>query len=269
MPLSYSQLQTYRRCPKQYEYAVIKKVSRPISPGESFGSSIHNTLKRWGELEMECAKNEKKMPANQLSLIEPDDRHEQTPLLTLNTLLTLWRECFISQGYASRPEMDARLTQGEAVLRHFFGWWSAQPRSVIGIETSFKLSVHSASGAANTISGRIDRIEQMQSGIRIVDFKTSEPQTQLQADNDLQLSIYSAAAHEKWGDAEQELVLLFLSEDGVTERRTQRSPGQRKDAMTAIRTLDERILSGDFRPTPSAGTCRHCPFRFICGARAV
>jgi RecB family exonuclease len=189
--------------------------------------------------------------------------------LTLTTLHTLWRTNFISQGYASRPEMDARLMEGERVLNHFFEWWKSSPRTVLGIETAFKISLHHAAGNVDTLSGRIDRIEQMQSGIRIVDFKTSQPQTQLQADNDLQLSIYSIAAHEKWGDREQELILLFLDEDGVTERKTVRSPGQRKDAMTAIRGLEERIGSDDFRPTPSAGTCRNCPFRFICGARAV
>jgi ribA/ribD-fused uncharacterized protein len=30
MPLSYSQLQTYRRCPQQYEFAVVKKLGRQI-----------------------------------------------------------------------------------------------------------------------------------------------------------------------------------------------------------------------------------------------
>lgn len=265
--MSYSQLQIYRRCPKQYEYAFVKKTQRPISPGESFGSSIHNTLKRWGELEIEQQKKEKKTPAGQLSLLG-EEQPPTAPLLSLTTLLTLWRECFIAEGYASRSEMDSRLLQGEEALRHFFEWWSGEQRTAIAVETGFKLTIPAANGTI-TLSGRIDRAERAKNGIRIIDYKTTEPQTQAQVDNDLQLSLYALAAAEKWGEAPDALVLLFLGEEKITERTTQRNAGQRKDAVIAIRTLHERIGSGDFRPTPGVPTCRSCPFRYICGARAV
>jgi len=265
--LSYSQLWTYRRCPKQYEYAFVKKTPRPISPGESFGSSIHLTLKRWGELEMVQQKKEKKTPAGQLSLLE-EERPPAVPLLSRTTLLTLWRECFIAEGYASRAEVDARLLTGEEVLRGFFNWWSKEQRTVVSVEMGFKLTIPAANGTL-TLSGRIDRAERTKSGIRIIDYKTTELKTQTQVDNDLQLSLYALAAAEKWGEAPSELVLLFLGEESTTERHTQRSSSQRKDAVIAIRTLHERIEGGAFRPTPGVPTCRGCPFRYICGARAV
>ncbi|MFA5799395.1 MAG: PD-(D/E)XK nuclease family protein [Candidatus Peribacteraceae bacterium] len=268
MILSYSQLQTYRRCPKQYEYAFVKKTPRRISPGESFGSSIHNTLKRWGELELEQQKKEKKTPTGQLSLLAAEEQPAAVPPLSRTTLLTLWRECFIAEGYASRAEVDARLLTGEEVLRGFFIWWSKEQRTVVSVETGFKLTIPASNGTI-TLSGRIDRAERTKSGIRIIDYKTTEPQTQTQVDNDLQLSLYALAAAEKWGEAPDALVLLFLGEEKITERTTQRSTGQRKDAVVAIRTFHERIESADFRPTPGVPTCRGCPFRYICGARAV
>ena len=54
MALSYSQLRRYRTCPRQYEFSNIKKVPWGISEGESFGSSVHNALKKWGEAEMKA-----------------------------------------------------------------------------------------------------------------------------------------------------------------------------------------------------------------------
>ena len=67
MPLSYSQLNLYRRCPRQYEFACIKNLPRLITPGESFGSSVHNTLKKWGELEMSI---QQAAALNQLTMFE-------------------------------------------------------------------------------------------------------------------------------------------------------------------------------------------------------
>jgi RecB family exonuclease len=267
--LSYSQLQTYRRCPKQYEYAFVKKTPRTISPGESFGSSVHNTLKRWGEMEIAQRKQERMLPANQLSLLAEDPgHHTPAPELSLTTLLTLWRECFIAEGYASRAEMDARLKQGEAALAHFFAWWKNEERTVVAVEASFKVSIPAAHGTA-ILSGRIDRVERIKSGLKIIDYKSTAPPTQAQADMDLQLSLYALATLDKWGEAPTELSLLSIEEEGITERSTLRNAGQRKDALTAIRTIHEHIESLDFRPTPSVATCRNCPFRYICGARAI
>lgn len=269
MLLSYSQLQTYRRCPKQYEYAFVKKTPRPISPGESFGSSVHNALKRFGALELEQKRKDgKKPPAGQLSLLSGNEEPQSGPALSLTTLLTGWRECFIAEGYASRAEMDARLLQGEELLRQFYDWWSREERTVLAVETGFKLTVPATNGTF-TLSGRIDRAERTKTGIRIIDYKTSEPQTQAQTDTDLQLSLYALAALDKWGEAPEELILLFLGENGITERKTQRNAGQRKDSLAAIRNIHEHVESLDFRPTPSVATCRGCPFRYICGARAV
>lgn len=267
MLLSYSQLQTYRRCPKQYEYAFVKKNPRQISPGESFGSSIHNTLKKFGELEL--TEKKKNPPSReQLSLLSENQTFPPEQAINLTTLITLWRECFIAAGYVSRAETDARLMQGEAMLRLFFDWWSEEERTVIGIETGFKLSIPGVAGEL-TLSGRIDRTERTKTGIRIIDYKTTPPVTQPQADADLQLSLYAMAAQEKWGEAPTELILLFINEEGVTERKTQRNTGQRKDALAAIRNIHEHISSRDFRPVPSVNTCRGCPYKFICGARAV
>lgn len=268
MPLSYSQLQTYRRCPKQYEFAAVKKVPRAVSPGESFGTSIHNTLKKWGELELALRRETRGAARDQLTLLSEQNTHESERSLQLTTLLTLWRESFVAEGYASRAEQDARILQGEAALTHFFAWWKQEERTVLGIETSFRITVPGMPGNTE-LSGRIDRIERTPKGLRITDFKSSTPCTQHEADNDLQLSLYAVAAMEKWGEEVTELTLLYLGEEQIVERKTIRTIGQRKDALIAVRTLAERILSGDYRPTPSVATCRGCPYRFICGARAV
>ncbi len=268
MPVSYSQLSSYRRCPKQYEYASIRKVPRAISAGESFGASIHNTLRRWGELEL--AQTKRPDGKRQLTLFTEHALPQQTQALELTTLLTFWRESFIAEGYGSRAERDAAILRGDGLLRQFFGWWQRKPRTVVTIESGFKLTVPKESvHSAIVIAGRFDRIERTGSGLQIIDYKTGEPRTQQEIDRDLQLSIYALAAADQFKEPIDSLTLLFLGEDGLVERETKRNPSQLKDAITMIRHLNEGIRSGDFHATPSVSVCRHCPYREMCPARAV
>lgn len=280
MPLSYSQLQQYRRCPRQYEFDVVKGVKRTITPGESFGSSMHNTLKKWGELELERRQDQESDAGKQISLLPDENHHGNAPRpLTLQTLRTLWRESLIGQGYTTRAEADAALMRGDGMLEEIFRWWNNSlerdaseerdaSRIVVAVEKSFKLALKGTTQDI-VITGRFDRVERTGSGLRIIDFKTTNPRTQQELENDLQLSIYALAAAEIWKEPISELILLCMTEDGVTEQKTTRSPSQLKDAATMIRLLAERIQTADYAPTPSVGVCRNCPFRGICDVRAV
>ena len=268
MPLSYSQLQCYRRCPKQYEFAFVKKVSRQISQGESFGSSMHNTLKKWGELEL--LMQAKKPASGQIALFTDDHTHAMPQKLDQTMLKTLWRQCFIAQGYETRAAMDMALLRGERALEHFFGWWSAKSRDVVACEKGFSIDVPGNDGSvALAMSGRFDRVERTEQGLLIIDFKSGEPRPQAEIDVDLQLSMYAAAAQKLWNEPVYELILLFIGEEGIVEGKTTRNASQIKDAMTAIRNLAQQIESKDFRATPTVGKCRSCPYREMCPARAV
>lgn len=262
MALSYSQLQAYRRCPKQYEYAVVKKIPRSISEGESFGSSLHNTLKRWGMMEMERAAPS--VAKKQLTLFMDDAPPPPPHKLSLTTLVRLWRECFIAEGYGNRAAMDAGLLEGERALGKFFEWWSSSPRSVVAIEKSFRFTVPGHEHL--TLSGRFDRVERSDTGLVIIDFKSTDPRPAETLQTDLQLSLYALAAREIWPEPLEKLVLLSVTEDAVTEQVTRRSDAELADAATSIRLLHERIDARDFTATPGTRVCSHCPYREICPA---
>ncbi len=268
MALSYSQLRSYRSCPKQYEFMAIKKIPRRITAGESFGSSVHNTLRRWGELEM--AENETRPIKRQLTLFTEETHKPLRQALELTTLHTLWRKCFIAEGHPSRAEKDACIARGDALLTKFFTWWRSTPRSVVTIESGFKLDIPKKDDTeAFVLSGRFDRIERTADGLHVIDYKTGAPQNQIDVDADLQLSIYALAAASEWKEPVAKLTLLFLGEDELIERTTVRSPSQLKDAITSIRLFGEGIREKNFHPTPSVAICRHCPYRDICPVKAI
>lgn len=267
MPLSYSQLQTYRTCPRQYEYAFVKKLDRPLSAEESFGSSMHNTLKKWGEREKEGSR-QKAVISDQLHLFTGDTPQQDSDfcLLTSDHLHSLWHQSFIVEGYASRIEADFQRKVGEQILQHFFAWWEQESRVVVGVESSFKYQLGDGS---ETLTGRLDRVERTLKGLRIIDFKTGQPRTQEQCDSDLQLSIYALAAKQIYEEPVDELILLFLNEEGITERRTHRNESQLRDAEKSITSLITRIREKDFAPTPSFPVCSRCPYKGICDVAAA
>lgn len=258
MPLSFSQLSVYRRCPKQYEFAYIRKLERPQSPAEAFGSSVHNTLKRWGELE-QALSDEPGALSDQQTLFPEPERKPQHPQLTPDGLLHFWHQCFRFDAYPTRVEADMARLRGEELLRQFFVWWERQPRHVAAVEKGFSIDV-----GAVTVSGRFDRVETLDHGLRIIDFKTSAPRSQGDADADVQLSIYALACSAVLSRPCAELVLLFLSEDGVTEIVTHRNASQLADARVQLISIASRIEGRDFHATPSLATCRSCPYRTVC-----
>lgn len=264
MALSYSQLSTYRRCPKQYEFASVKKLPRALSSGESFGSSIHNTLRKFGLLEAEhTPKGSKK----QLTLFTEEHIHHQKLDLTLHTLLGFWRESFIAEGYENRAEMDAAFLSGETALERWFDWWKEKKREVVAIEKGFSYTVPQAENLV--LSGRFDRVERTSEGLHIIDFKTSGPRHHDALQSDLQLSLYALAAEDLWKEPVALLSILSVTEDGVLQQDTTRTPHELQDAATSIGLLAERMESKDYSPTPSLQACKYCPYREICSARAI
>ncbi len=264
VPLSYSQIQLYRTCPKQYEYAVVQKLFRPISASESFGSSIHNTLKRWGELELKHEELESVTVKHQLNLFTEEAQHPH-PELTKTTLQELWRLCFIADGYDNQQKMNEKFQLGVKVLNHFFHWWSAKNRRVVSIEQSFSIILNNAQ--KTKISGRFDRIEEGERGLHIIDYKTGKPKSDDDLHQDLQLSLYAIAAETIWNQPIESLTLLFFTEDAIIPQVTTRSEAQLQEARTMIESVALGIDAKAFTATPSQQKCRYCPFRDRCSFR--
>lgn len=270
MALSYSQLKRYRTCPRQFEFAHVKRIPWGISIGESFGASVHVALKRWGERELGRralgvgrGKKTNERREDQLPLFEGAPPQSQAEL-NEELLLTLWRESFILDTYATRLEADFARARGEELMRHFYQWWALEPRRVVAVEKAFALDHNGLE-----VTGRLDRVEEIEGGLRIIDFKTTAPCSQDEADADLQLSVYALAVGQLFEKPCVELSLLFLSEEGVQERATARRSSQLQDARTQIRLIRERMEAKDYRPTPSRDACKRCPYRGVCDVAAV
>jgi len=198
---------------------------------------------------------------NQLELFSEKEEVD-TQLLTANSLLDLWHSSFITEGYDSKKDAERARKKGEKLMHNFYNWWKDGDHHAMAVEQSFSINLKDT-----RVTGRFDRLEASDEGITVIDFKTCRPTEDLE--NNLQLSLYALAVDLALGEPCKELVLLYLSEDGCEEIKTERSEESLKDTTKLIEELQEKIVSKEFDPIPSESACFKCPYNRICDVSAV
>jgi DNA helicase II / ATP-dependent DNA helicase PcrA len=265
VPLSYSQLQSYRMCPRRYEFAFIKKLPQKMTVASAFGVSAHSALAKWGKMEMEEGLGTRDIGNKQTSMFGEEEKSTTHYSLLTTHLLKIWNESFIHNVYESKAGADFDRSRGEVLMREFYTWWKKEQRKVVAIEKGFSIEVN-----GEVIKGRFDRVDELSDGtLRVIDYKTTMPRSKGAVDQDMQLSVYAMAAKETFGKEASELVMLYMHEESITEVVTTRSDSELKTAGKNIQLLAERIGSGDFAPTPSKDVCKCCSYRRVCDATAV
>jgi DNA helicase II / ATP-dependent DNA helicase PcrA len=235
--LSASAVQTYERCPLQFKLDREWRIPGETPAAMQYGASIHRVLRayydwvRFGR------------PMSEEALIE-----------FFQADLT---EAKIQDPY----QQDLYRQQGVEQLREFFaaGRRTTAPE-VLHTEEFFDVKV-----GETTVVGRIDRMDKLPDGrIVITDYKTGKPQSQEDADESLQLSIYAMAAREKWNYQADHLVFYNLAENSAVV--TRRGDLELQAARARIGEVAADIAAGKFDPKPSFGVCRMCAYRSLCPA---
>jgi DNA helicase-2/ATP-dependent DNA helicase PcrA len=245
---SYSQLTTFQSCPRKYQYAYIYKIPQPPSGALSFGISLHNTLLGFYRL---VEQNK------QASLFMEYDED-----LSLDRLLKIYDEKWMSPGYESKAHMESAKVRGGEILKLFYIHFKERIPQIEFLEKGFKLKV-----GDYTISGRIDRADSLSDGtLEIIDYKTGKSKSQAQVDKDLQLQIYALAANECFNTPATRMTLYFLDEDMKVS--TEPNTKQIDKVKQEIIEVADEINKSEFSPTPSKFICQFCAYRKICD-RAV
>ncbi len=241
---SYSQLTTFKSCPRKYQYAYIYKIPQPPSGALSFGISLHNTLLGFYRLVEQSKQSSLFMEFNE------DLSQEQ--------LLKIYNEKWIYQGYESKQHMETAKVRGGEILKLFYIHFKERIPSIEFLEKGFKLKV-----GDYTISGRIDRADSLPDGtLEIIDYKTGKSKSQAQVDKDLQLQIYALATKECFNQPSSKMTLYFLDED--LKVSTEPSEKQIDKVKQEIIEVADNINKSDFTPTPSKFKCQFCSYRKIC-----
>ncbi len=262
---SYSQINSYQKCPYQYKLAHILHIPTKGSASFSFGQSVHNTLQKFYEKIIEL-NSLKQNSLFSLPTIENTSK-ELIKAPSLQDLLDLFETCWIADWYESEKQREAYYKKGREILKIFYQAEDGQWQIPVSLEGWFKIKV-----GDYFLQGRMDRIDRSTEGnLRIIDYKTGKAKEKLLADDKDQLLIYQLAVetlpeYKNLGPVEQ-LVFYYLEENIKLEFiGTDQELLKIKEKV--LETI-ENIKKNDFTPTPNHFLCAHCDFRDICEFREL
>ncbi|HUV42779.1 MAG TPA: ATP-dependent DNA helicase [Patescibacteria group bacterium] len=237
--LSFSQVETYDKCPLQYRYRYIQRIPTPTPPAAGFGNVIHQTLKDFYQAALEDKKPTKKD--------------------LLNTLDKNWSD----EGYTSKAHEKRMRKEAERMLRKFYDKGYNLDHLPKYLEQNFVIKAKEGL----RIGGRIDRIDETKSGMEIIDYKTGKVIDQKELDRSLQMSVYALAAIDPGilRQNPEDVVLSFYFLDTGEKKSTQRSKEQLIQAKKDLIKKAKEIERSQFEPRPGVW-CDFCEYKLICEA---
>jgi RecB family exonuclease len=106
----------------------------------------------------------------------------------------------------------------------------------------------------------IDRIDRVEAGWRIIDYKSGRPVTRRR--RDLQVALYALGATSALGLEPVELEVVYLASGESV--RIEKVGALVTDARREGQDAAEGVKAGRFESRPERRRCRLCPYRLAC-----
>jgi DNA helicase-2/ATP-dependent DNA helicase PcrA len=242
--LSYSQIETFQTCPLHYKLRYVYKVPTPPTASQSFGTSMHATLKEF----FEQVKNK----------VKPSDK----------MFYEILEKNWINKGYADKKHEHDFFEKGKLYLAGFLKQGFNPKNLPITMEQTFTVPL----GSGLKIGGRLDRVDDIGGGmIEIIDYKTGATiPTQKEVDKNLQLSFYALAAtkipNSPFAKTPDKVKLSLYYLDEQEKISTTRTAKQLEEATKEIFKVRDEIEKSDFKCSGHMFCQMGCEFSLFCKA---
>jgi len=244
--LSFSQWEAYRNCPRQYQYKYNLKIPTPSSAPQTYGNTIHQTLKLFYQRQL-----------------------TQEKKLTLDDLISILEANWSSEGFSSKSHEEESKIQALKMIKRFYneGFEYEKIGNVLALEQPFSFRLT----PTLKVGGVIDRIDNLElNKVEIIDYKTGNRiPSQRDVDENDQLSLYAMAISTikdiSFSRQVNDIVLsLYFLEEG-TKISSKRSPKQIEQTKNKIINVAKELETTDFSPNPNRPfPCEYCEFRLLC-----
>lgn len=246
--LSYSQIDAFGICPRQYKYKRILRIPTPPSASQTLGNIIHQTLKIFYQ--------------KQLSVSEK---------LKVDDLLEILKNNWASQGFKNKTGESKNKQGAKKMLQNYYkkGFDFGNIGQTLALEQPFNFKLT----PTLKIGGVIDRVDNLKDNeIEIIDYKTgSRIPKQKDVDGNDQLTLYALAASTikdlPFHRPLSKITLsLYFLDKGVklSSKRTQKQIDKtKKKIVDLVKQLEKtRYLPKPNKPFP----CDYCEYKLLCDA---
>ncbi len=243
--LSYSQIETFKICPLHFKLKYIYKVPTPPSASQSFGTTMHQTLKDFYSLVKEG-----KTPNEKLML----------HLLTRN---------WVKEGYTGKDHEKKFFEKGKFYLSGYLKEQFSRKAIPEVMEQSFVVGL--TSNETNLkIGGKVDRVDVLPDGsIEIIDYKTGATiPSQEEVDSNLQLAFYALAATKipdfPYGKKPESVKLTLYFLDTQEKISTVKTVADLNKASKEIFNLKKDMENSDFKCSGHMFCQSGCEYALFC-----
>jgi DNA helicase II / ATP-dependent DNA helicase PcrA len=228
--LSFSAIQSYRDCPKQFWFRYRQRLPSVQSAEAVQGTILHEVLRRAGE----------------------ERRTGST--ITRERLHAMHAEVWETSRFPDPRRAATFRRLGLQQLEAF--------RATGGFERTPDLVEREFSAAVDgfTLHGVIDRVDRTEEGWLIIDYKSGRPLAR--ARRDLQVALYALGASTALSLDPIELEVVYLAEGSAI--RLEDVSKLQAEARTIAIDVAAKIRAGRFDPQPERRKCRLCPYRLAC-----
>lgn len=245
---SFTQLRAYDSCPYQYRFAHILKIPLTGKPVFSFGKTMHAAMQRLHLLA------QSRHPSAQADIF--GDK-EYKPIIW-EEAKEIYEDVFIDDWFSDEETKKDYWDRGLNSLKDFFDGWNQTAELPLYLEYGFTFKLN----REYAVRGAIDRIDKMNDGIKLVDYKTGKPKDKLTAEDKEQLLIYQMAAEEVLKEKVNGLAFHYF--DNNTEIDFLGKPVELDKIRAKMIGLIDSIKAGKFDARPDKEKCKWCDFKDIC-----
>jgi RecB family exonuclease len=245
MRISYSALETFKRCPLKFKFQYVDKIKAPKSKEAVFGTLLHSALKILHEP----------------GLVIP----------TEEDILKYLADNWDAKIYSDEQESALAFAQAIKIMKDYYAKNYPADFNVVALETPFEAPIQ-AGNNLHLITGKIDRIDKTPEGLfEVIDYKTAKKMpSQQTVDKDLQLSIYHLGVANRWPSLAKErrpvkvsLYYLKHGEKLSSARTAQDLASTTEEVIKSLETIGRAHETEKFPATPNP-LCDWCEYQKNC-----
>ncbi|MBT3230334.1 ATP-dependent helicase [Candidatus Uhrbacteria bacterium] len=260
--ISFTQIAAFSSCPLQYKYAHILRVPVFGRYQMSFGKTMHNALEQFAREYVEG--NPPLSPlAHSTSSGHPEESKggkegglDEIP--PESRLLELYESAWIDEWY---PDAETRVEyhqKGKDTMSEYYHILTETKPKIAFIEKDFTLKI----GDIST-KGRIDRIDKLDDGYEIVDYKTGKPKDKLSWPERKQLVLYALACERCFDPPLKITKATYHYLEDNSSVSFEPTDKEKQKLIDEVIKAVEKMQASDFSPTPGFH-CQYCDFKDIC-----
>ena len=239
--LSVSQIRTYLRCPRQYEYIYINKMRPPVTSSLLLGRAFHKAIEEANRAKMETGE-----------ILSNDD--------VKDAFSQMWDREKTKVEWEEGEDQGRLKDAGLIMTTHYYEQVGQKLRPLM-IEQGTTVDIEGV-----PVKVVIDLVER---GGKIRDFKTAKrTPAKDEADRSIQLSTYAMAYREMTGERESGAQLDYTvnlkSGPKITHLETMIDDNRIERTKALIKGVAQAISSGMFYPVEEEFSCSFCSFRDLC-----